>query len=1194
MIRAAFFCGIFIFLFTGCTYSQSRDQQKAQELITVRTLGLAYLEEFKLEEAEQQFLRLIKLAPKEKLGYANLGLTYLRMGKYPEAEKQLLRAIRIDPKDPDIRLILATVYQMNNEQESAINELTDALKYSPSHVKTLYSIAEIYSIMSSEDAASGRELYTKRLAEAAPANIVPRLNLIDIYIRKGDNDRATEQLEILKKQFPELPAEAGKYYDQTLSLIRKNDLTRAVTSFTIFHNFLKVSSPYQAGMVDLKGPGGSLVGFPLITFDQTTISRTSEMVSAADAVHYTNSTASAGLDIIKPSMETGGAALQNAAHTVAADYDNDGDIDLYVSCCFPASSSCRHYLLNNDLGRFRDVTAVSGIKHSGREYSALFADYDNDGYFDLHIMREGGNLLYRNTGMGTFENVTVSTKAGDRTGGNKAVFFDYDHDGDLDIFEARNGINRLYRNNADGTFVEQAQKAGVSGENIRSVDAVFIDFDEDGDLDLFVANENGSNRLYSNQRQGYMRDVTVASGLNNEGGSRGVACGDYDNDGYMDLFVFSVKAGNNILYRNQRNGTFEKDTRSGELFSSLRGTTIYDATFIDFNNDGYTDLFVAGENASKGSKGIFLFLNNGKGTYSNISKILPEDIRSGYDISVMDYNDDGDLDIILGGVTGGAFLLRNDGGNAGHFINMKLVGLRTGSAKNNFFGIGAKVELRAGDLYQAKVVTDPNIHFGIGNRVRADVIRITWTNGVPQNMFFPETDQSIIETQMLKGSCPFLYTWDGDEYIFVKDILWRSALGMPLGIMGGETRFGFADASDDYIKIPGEMLKPKDGIYSIQVTCELWETIYTDKIELVAVDHPDSTDIYVEEQFTPPPFPGMDIHQVSKKQIPESAFDSYGNDLLHFISAKDDSYISNFRNDKFQGITEMKELILDPGALDTGKELYLFLQGWVFPTDASINFSLTQSDSIKTMSPVIQVLNEKGEWVTVIENLGFPMGKDKTVIADLSGKFLSQDHRVRIKTNMEIYWDHIFFSAGNPDTPLVTTVMQPVSADLHYRGFSRMYRKGGRYGPHWFDYSDVDSVWKFRDLTGFYTRFGDVRTLLMESDDKYVINNAGDEMTIEFNENDLPELREGWKRDFLIRSVGWVKDGDMNTATGNQVLPLPFHGIKSYPPAADDPYPDDDDHQKYLREYNTREVTGDSFMNAFKELKIPEAEKENE
>ena len=139
---------------------------------------------------------------------------------------------------------------------------------------------------------------------------------------------------------------------------------------------------------------------------------------------------------------------------------------------------------------------------------------------------------------------------------------------------------------------------------------------------------------------------------------------------------------------------------------------------------------------------------------------------------------------------------------------MKLVGLRAGSAKNNHFGIGAKMEIRAGDLYQSMVVTDPNIHFGIGKRSTADVIRITWTNGVPQNIFFPGTDQSLVESQTLKGSCPFLYTWNGDEYVFVKDIIWRSALGMPLGIMGGNTAYAFPDASDDYIKIPGELLKP--------------------------------------------------------------------------------------------------------------------------------------------------------------------------------------------------------------------------------------------------------------------------------------------------------------------------------------------------------------------------------------------------
>lgn len=1185
-MRSALICLANIFFLVSCTYSQSRDQQRAQELITVRTLGLAYLEEFKLEEAEKQFLRLIRLAPKEKLGYANLGLTYLRMGKYPEAKTQLARAIRIDPKDPDIRLILSTVYQMNNEPDRAISELREALKYSPSHVKTLYSIAEIYSTMTGVEAAGQRELYLRRLTDAAPANVVPRLNLIDVYIRKGDNDKAVGQMEILKKQYPEFPAEAGNYYTQTISLMRSNDKSRAINTFTIFHNFLKVSSPYQSGIMELKGPGGSLVGFPLITFDQSTISQTSDVVTAGDAVKFTNATSSAGLDIVRLSGEATGSGLRYATFVAAADYDNDGDIDLYVSSCYPGSTQCRHFLLNNELGRFKDVTALSGIRHTGREASAHFADYDNDGHLDLYIMREGGNLLYHNTGKGTFENVTVKANAGDKTGGNMALFFDYDHDGDLDIFEARNGPNRLYRNNADGTFLEQAQKAGITGEKINSRDAVFGDFDEDGDIDLFVINENGSNSLFSNQRQGYMRNITDISGLKSEGGSVAVACGDYDNDGYPDLFVLSLKPGNHTLYRNMRNGTFEKDSRQKVLFSKITDLTAYDASFIDFNNDGYQDLFIAGESAVKGGKGIFLFLNDGKGIFSDVSDRLPGDVKSGHDIAVMDYNDDGDLDIILGGVAGEVYLLRNDGGNTGHFINMKLVGLRTGSAKNNFFGIGAKVELRAGDLYQTKVVTDPNIHFGIGNRSKADVIRITWTNGVPQNMFFPETDQSIIETQMLKGSCPFLYTWDGDEYVFVKDILWRSALGMPLGIMGGETKFGFADASDDYLKIPGEMLKPKDGRYSIQITSELWETIYTDKIELVAVDHPDTIDIYVEEQFTPPPFPGMNIYQVNKKHLPVSAVDSHGNDLLAYISEKDDIYISNFLQDKFQGITEMKDLILDPGDIDSGKEIYLFMQGWVFPTDASINFSLTQTETIKTMAPVIQVKDRKGKWVTIIDNPGFPMGKDKTVIADLTGKFLSSDHRVRILTNMEIYWDHIFFSSGKLDAPIMTTVMQPLAADLHFRGFSRLYRKGGRYGPHWFDYSEVDTKFKWRDLTGFYTRFGDVLPLLLEPDDKYVITNAGDEITIEFNAEELPDLREGWTRDYLIRSVGWVKDGDMNTATGNQVLPLPFHGIKSYPPSENDTYPDDEDHQKYLREYNTREVTNESYNKAFRDLEI--------
>ena len=155
-------------------------------------------------------------------------------------------------------------------------------------------------------------------------------------------------------------------------------------------------------------------------------------------------------------------------------------------------------------------------------------------------------------------------------------------------------------------------------------------------------------------------------------------------------------------------------------------------------------------------------------------------------------------------------------------------------------------------------------------------------------------------------------------------------------------------------------------------------------------------------------------------------------------------------------------------------------------------------------------------------------------------------------------------------------------ADFHYRGFSRTYRKGGRYGPHWFDYNDVDVNAKWVDLTGNYTRYGDILPLLKESDNQYVISNAGDEMTLEFDAESLPELPEGWKRDFFIHSVGWVKDGDLNTAYGNEVEPLPFHGMKSYPPSKEDVFPNTAEHQKYMKEYNTRVITIENYRNFIK------------
>jgi hypothetical protein len=1171
---------LLVTLLFSCKETPKDTKQRSVDLMTTQTLGLAYLEEFKLDDAEKQFLKFIKLAPDEKLGFANLGLTYLRMGKYPEAKKQLAVAIKIDPKDPDIRLLLATVYQMNDEREKAIAELKDALKFAPDHIKILYDLSELYSNVNDPDSKEQRKNYLLELVHKAPGNLVPKLSLTDIYIRDGETDKAIEQLEIIKKQFPEFPKEAVDYYDKALSLLKKKDKDNAIVQFTIFHNYLKVTSPYQAGIMDLKGPGGSLIGFPLITYDKQPVTSEGENKSILDAIRFTDATESAGLGIVKKNTDP--VNVKYSTHVEAADYDSDGDIDLYVGSYDEATSTYKHYLFNNEMNRFKDISEQVGINHTGNESSASFGDYDNDGFLDLYVIREGGDILYRNAGKGAFENVTEKALIGSKSGGNRAIFFDMDHDGDLDLYETRSGSNLMFRNNGDGTFQEQAEKMGIAEKGADSRDVVFGDFDDDGDIDFFVANANSSNALFSNQRQGLFKDITEESGLKSNGGSMAAAVGDYNNDGFSDLFVCSINEGSSQLFRNKGNGTFEPAKNSKEMFSAVQKVKVYDAKFFDFDNDGFQDLILAGESVEKDGRGLLLYHNDGKGGFEDVSRLLPDEPKSGRQITLFDYNNDGDIDVVVAGLNGGITLLRNDGGSNNHYVTMKLMGLRAGSAKNNHFGIGAKVEIRSGDLYQSMIVTDPDVHFGLGNRSKAETIRITWTNGVPQNIFAPGTDQALIEAQTLKGSCPFLFAWDGNQYTFVKDVMWRSALGMPLGIMGGNTAYAFPDASDDYIKIPGESLKSDKGLYSIQLTSELWETMYYDEVQLIALDHPDNVDVFVPEQFSPPPFPGDKQYQVSEKHVPASAKDSEGNDVLPFISEKDNNYLSDFKSGKYQGVTEIHDLILDPGKIGEDNKLFLFLEGWIFPTDASINVALSQSASTIVTRPILQVMNNKGEWVTVIENLGFPMGKDKTVIADLSGKFLSSDHRVRIRTNMEIYWDYIFFSDKVSINPAVTTVLNPVSADLHYRGFSETYRKGSRYGPHWFDYSKVDRNSKWRDLTGNYTRYGDVLPLLKSSDNEYVIANAGDETSIKFDSNLLPELKKGWKRDFLIHTVGWVKDGDLNTAFGNTVLPLPFHGMKSYPPSANDIYPQDAEHQQYLKEYNTRVVTTDNFRNALK------------
>ncbi len=1161
----------------SCGKKDEASKEEILDKITATSIGLAYLEENRLEDAEQTFQRLIELDPDESTGYANLGLTYLRMGQYEDAFKQLNKALEIEPDNSDIRLILAKTYEQNSQLDKAIEELNKIVDKNPGFEKAYYGLAEYYSQSDQPEAPQKRMEYLQKTIELIPANIVPRLQLIELMALEGKADECLAQLEELRTLVPEFPAESEEYYDQAVSLLREGKASEAVTPIRIFHNFLKLVPLYQSGNVDIKGPGGELIGFPIITTSRGTSFVSLDGESLMGIMKFVDVNVAVGLDL--PGLVTDDNDVEFSAIAVT-DFEGDGDIDIYYSRVLKGEASSKFYLLSNELGSFTDVTMRSGLDHEGIETSATFSDYNNDGREDLLVTTTSRNYLYENKGEGKFEDVSDKIGLNDSETSNASILFDADQDGDLDIYIANESQNNLFRNNGDGTFNEQAETMGLDGGASNTIFAGFGDFDDDGDLDILNANKSGKNQLFTNLRQARFKEVSAETGLENTGNSGIAAIGDYNNDGFLDLLSTSSD-GQYLLYKNKGDGSFIVDESSSKSLKILNGKKGNDAQFYDLDNDGHLDIILAVEGSEGHQSGLYLFHNDSIGKFSDATDIIPGTINEVQKIVTADFNADGDLDLFLA-CSGGIKLIRNETGNMNHYIKVQLVGLTNGSGKNNYFGIGAKLELKAGDLYQMKVVTQPVMHFGMGTREEADILRIVWSNGVPQNIIAPKSDQDLIEEQLLKGSCPFLYTWNGEEYVFVKDVMWRSALGMPLGIMGGKTAYAFPDISQEYIKIPGELLKPDNGLYRLNITEELWEAVYFDKAQLIAVDHPADVNFYVDERFTLPPFSGRELYHVDEKHLPKAVYDGQGNNLLTFVEKKDDRYISHFKTDEFQGLTEKHELILDLGEKANSDNLYLFLQGWIFPTDASINTAISQSEKHKPIAPYLQVLNEKGEWETVIESVGFPMGKDKTVIVDLTNKFLSSDRKVKLVTNMQIYWDHIFYSETANDTPVKMTELKLKSADLHFRGYSASYRKGGRYGPHWFDYYDVTTGQKWRDLTGNYTRYGDVLPLLTEGDDMYVICNAGDEISFEFDASGLSDLPEGWTRDFLIYTEGWVKDGDLNTAYGQTVAPLPFRNMTSYPYGSNEKYPDSEGYKDYQEKYNTREVSTNRFKSTLK------------
>ena len=1126
--------------------------QIIEEAVRHQNLGLAYLEESQPSKAVEAFTALIELLPNEAIGYGNLAVAHLRLQQADAAEQSVKRGIAVAPMDSRLHFILSEVYQLQGQSELAVEAMKEAVRLAPDELEFRYKLVRHYLAQRNDPEAQQEAVrHLQELHTRSPVNVVVLLKLTHGLLTQEKLEDAESLCQELMLLLGDTDAEKLKYLTQGIAALQQGDLKIATRNIRIFENVHRASPRYQQGIGELVT---DILGHPIETFSPGFKARVVAKQTTPITVDFVDVTEQLGLGGVS-------APSEFPATVSLIDYDNDGNLDLYMT------SSGR--LLRNTGERF---VSVPQFQETLESHTVAFADLDKDGTQDFLLQTRDGIRSLRMDADGNWEasSLVQNEQTSDATGALLPV--DFDHDGDLDLFSGQAGVT-MYRNNGDNkgnvTFTDVSNQTFVTTDtdNVSSAqrtpaEAVSADFDDDGDIDIFVTHKGIGCTLYDNLRQGKLRAVSNETGIPQDVRYIAAAAGDYDNDGDIDLFLATAVYIH--LYRNRGDGSFVDVPSSEASVLDLPPALLKN---LDYENDGFVDVWVAGR------EGMFLFRNDGTGTFAEpyplIESVTPTGgalLQNATAGAVGDYDNDGDLDLFFINTEGQLRALQNDGGNQNNWIQVRLEGITAGNNKVNTDGIGSKLEVKVGDLYQLQYVTEQVSHFGLGAFDAADVVRVVWTNGVPQNVVKPQARQRILEKQVLKGSCPFLYVYDGEHYQFVTDLLWRA----PLGLV---TSMGFVapDETKDFVKISGTQIQPKSGKYSIQITEELWETAYFDQVKLIAVDHPIDTGIFVNEQYTPPPFAEFKIYGVAEKRFPKSAVDHHGEDVSDALKAFDYRYAVEHAPGAYQGVVEPHAIVLDLGNVPNDTPLTLFLRGWIFPTDTSINVALFQNPRINPRFPSVAVKDKTGEWRTVIDRVGLPAGKNKTITVDLTGKFLSDDRRVRIETDMQIYWDTTFFTVGTQAVPMEVTTLNPDSADLHYRGFSEMYRPNP-HAPHLFDYQKVTKSAQWRDLAGYYTRYGDVAPLLQEVDDLYVILNAGDEITVEFEASRLPTLKAGWVRDFILYSDGWDKDGDINTLTSQTVEPLPFHGMSSYPYPDTEHYPNDEVHRRYQLEYNTRRV----------------------
>ena len=1103
----------------------------------LNAIGVALMNQQLNEKAAAKFEEACAADPASAIPVLNRGIALLYLQKLPEAEQALHRAATMEPNNPRAWYNLGLTEMDEANQKEAIEDMRRVIAIDPRDADAHYFVGSLDMSLGDMNGAIAE---FEEALKLQPRHASAEFGLARALQRTGRTDEAHEHLKIFQ------------HYTQA-----------------------KISSPLSVGY-------GERGHYSTMQEMELTPAPVGPMIPVRFEQHFVP-----GMQAFSSGSKTAQdwareAATPMGAGVCVADLEGPGSQDLVVmnsGLTKPGAYAVSAYR-NLKNGTFAEIPASqTGLDAIGEGVACAVGDFDNDGQPDVALALRDRVVLYRNLGHGKFEDVT--DKVGVRQLNHPAglTFVDFDHDGDLDLFvtgsavPGKGGPNVMWRNNGNSTFTEWTAETGLQGSG-ATTQAILSDINNDRAVDLVVTGDKGAPTVYLNQREGAFKALPLYDDASLPA-MRGIAVFDFNKDGWMDVAVTHTGAPGLTLWRNVDGSRFERVP----LPIPVGVTGAWGVTPIDVDNDGWIDLAAIFE-TTHGPQ-LRVFRNLGPKGFEDVSASLGLDkieLHQPRSVIAEDVDGDGAADLIVTQWSGPPVVLKNVGGNANHSLTLALTGLA-----DNKSAIGTKVEVLAGGLWQKFEVAGSSglgsqgssqIVTGLGSATTADVVRLLWPTGVPQDEIeidaakLPHGELALKELDRRGSSCPTLFAWDGKRYQFISDVIGAAVVGHWVSPTATNQ-----NDPDEWVKVDGDKLQPRNGLLSLRFGEPMEEVNYIDQLRLVAVDHPAGTEVYPDERFlSERPFASGATIAVSSPRPVAGAWDDEGHDVHDLLAERDDRYVRGFTNLSYAGFANLHTLTVDVGPWSPEHPLRLLLDGYIEYFSASSMYAAWQA-GLKPIPPRVDAQMPDGSWKRIVDDMGFPAGLPRTIVVDLTGKLPAGARRIRISTNLQIYWDRIRVDNGPAQKSIRQSEVPLATAHLAFRGYPKQI-EGATPGDLTYDYNQISATGPFFWARGMYTRYGDVTPLLGKVDNRYVIFGTGEEIDAEFSASALPPLPPGWQRDYFFYANGFVKDMDWWEGSPFTVAQMPFHQMTRYPYPADEHYPQSEIADRYWLDWNDRFESG--------------------